>query len=772
MTPRGLTSAFTLVASCLGFPVAVAQGIATERLIDSITVTADREQDTLSVPNTVATKTQEDLRAQNLVNPEDALKYLPNLTIRKRYIGDRNALIGGRSFSTLQSARGLVMVDGYLLSNFLGRFDAPRWNMVAPEEIERVDAIYGPFSALYPGNSIGTTVAIRTRKPQAFEARVRTTAFSERFSQYGVAENFDGYQASAFLGDVLANGLWFSIAANHQDATSHPMQYFTITADARGDFPVEQGDAIEVSGVRFDTDPRGRKRAVFGSNAGAIDRTEQTQLKLRAGYALNDWLELDGFIALWQNDTRNTNQTFMRDEQGNEVWSGLVRAAGTPTLFEVPENVWSSGERREQHSLWGITARTTQTHGWNGSIVYSQYAIDQDSFKQASSADPIARLGGSGTDTRRDGTGWRTFETQALYSPSEGDWTRGAHTVAIGMHLNEYQLRNPVFDTPDWRAGAGALAQNVFGATALTALYLQDEWQLDDRWSATVGWRYEQWRASDGGQVAGTTILDYPARSRAASSPKFSILYSHDARWTLRFSAGRGVRFPTVSELFQGTSTSSSIIVNEPDLKPERSDALELTYEQANRWGRIRASVFQDDVEDSIFAQTNVTVTPNVTNVQNVDRVRTRGVETAILVDDLGVSGLSIEGNLTLARSKILSNENFPLSVGKQWPRVPELRGNLQIIWRPNAAWLASLGLRHTADMYNRLENDDFNGTVYGAVSGFTMLDVRTAYTLANQVEIALGIDNLTNERSYQSHPLQMRTAFLEARWSFTGVRP
>src|SRR5687768_7337655 len=163
MAPRGFTSAFILTASCLGVPLAIAQGIATDRLIDSIIVTADREHDTLKVPNTVATKTQEDLRAQNLVNPEDALKYLPNLTIRKRYIGDRNALIGGRSFSTLQSARGLVLMDGYLLSNFLGRFDAPRWNMIAPEEIERVDVLYGPFAAIHPGNSIGTTVAVRTR---------------------------------------------------------------------------------------------------------------------------------------------------------------------------------------------------------------------------------------------------------------------------------------------------------------------------------------------------------------------------------------------------------------------------------------------------------------------------------------------------------------------------------------------------------------------------------------------------------------------------------
>src|SRR5262245_36674064 len=162
-------------------PRAQAQGIASGQLIDSIVVTGARDRAALDVPNPTASKTAVDLRAQNLVNPEDALKYLPNLTIRKRYIGDRNALIGGRSFSTLQAARGLVFMDDYLLSNFLGRFDAPRWNMIAPEEIDRVDVLYGPYSALYPGNSIGTTVAIRTRRPEDFELGVRTTAYSESF---------------------------------------------------------------------------------------------------------------------------------------------------------------------------------------------------------------------------------------------------------------------------------------------------------------------------------------------------------------------------------------------------------------------------------------------------------------------------------------------------------------------------------------------------------------------------------------------------------------
>src|SRR6185436_11489568 len=125
------------------------------------------------------------LDEQNVLNPEDALKYVPSTVIRKRYIGDRNALLGGRSFGTLQPSRGLVFLDGYLLSNFLGRFDAPRWNMVTAEAVERVDILYGPFSAIHAGNSIGTTVVVTERAPKDLEWSANLTGYGHRFTQYG-----------------------------------------------------------------------------------------------------------------------------------------------------------------------------------------------------------------------------------------------------------------------------------------------------------------------------------------------------------------------------------------------------------------------------------------------------------------------------------------------------------------------------------------------------------------------------------------------------------
>jgi iron complex outermembrane receptor protein len=50
-------------------------------------------------------------------------------------------------------------------------------------------------------------------------------------------------------------------------------------------------------------------------------------------------------------------------------------------------------------------------------------------------------------------------------------------------------------------------------------------------------------------------------------------------------------------------------------------------------------------------------------------------------------------------------------------------------------------------------------------------LDGRVAYTTDNGTEIAVGVDNITNDRAYQSHPYPSRTAFAEVRWSLGGAR-
>lgn len=756
---RSLALSAAALAAAGSSSFAIAQGVASEAALAPVVVTGQRAELDPTLPQTTASKTAKQLRDQNLVNPEDALRYLPATTIRKRYIGDRNALIGGRNFGTLQPSRALVYMDGYLLSNFLGRFDAPRWNMLTPESIERVDLLYGPYSALYPGNSIGTTVVMHERAPQAFEASARLGGHRQSFSAYGDSGHYDGHQFSARIASRLDSGLWYALHLNHQDSTSQPMQYHTSTTLTPGTA------GTPVTGIRHDTDPQGHPRAVFGASGGAIDRTQQDTIKLQIGQDLTPALQVSGFVGYWVNDSTTRNRTFLLDANGNPVWSGTV-TDGT-YQYRIPASAFAPSMRDEAHWQSGFTLKTRHATGWNGSLVASLYRIGRDTARQARQPDPVAALGGPGTVTHRDGTGWHTVEVQAAYTPTPGDFGGGRHALTVGLHRNGYRLDQTVDNVADWRSGSGTLAQYYRGRTDITAAYAQDVWTLREDLQLTLGLRVEHFRAHDGAQLASNGVTTvYGERSLNGRSPKASLAWWATPEWLLKMSYGHGVRFPNVEELYNGTATGSSVIVSDPNLQPERSNAFELSAEHSGAAHRLRVSVFHDVVRDAILRQSDTTVVPSVTRVSNVDRVRTRGIEFVWTQQDLFVRGFDLEANLAFTRSIVTANSRDPDSVGAYWLRVPKSRGALLASWRPNDQWRTSLGLRYSGQAYGDVYNRDVLPDVYGGISRVKQLDWRASVKLKPRLEWAVGIDNLTDQRAWQFHPYPGRTLHTELRWA------
>jgi len=183
------------------------------RNLGTVTVVARRPSSLpTQIPTTLEGVTGETVaRTINALDAEDALKYFPSLVVRKRYPGDfDHAVLASRASGTGNSARSLVYADGILLSNLLGNGATftPRWGLVTPEEIERVDVLYGPFSAAYPGNSVGAVVDYVTRMPDELELRAALTTFSEDFDVYSTNETYAGWQASASAGDRNGSTSW------------------------------------------------------------------------------------------------------------------------------------------------------------------------------------------------------------------------------------------------------------------------------------------------------------------------------------------------------------------------------------------------------------------------------------------------------------------------------------------------------------------------------------------------------------------------------------
>ncbi|MBL8429628.1 MAG: TonB-dependent receptor [Dechloromonas sp.] len=740
---------------------AFAQGVATDRELTPVMVSGTRAPLDPNLPASTFSTTRESLAEQSFINTEDALAYAPSTTVRKRFIGDRNANLGGRSFGTTQPARGLAYVDGYLISNFLGRFDAPRWSSVATEEIGRVDVLYGPFSAIYPGNSIGTTVAITTRNPKEFEASGRVQYYSQRHKDYGFSGTYNNDQESAYVGARFGN-LSLSGTVSRLAYESHPMTYATMNPGSTGT------NLGAVSGATIDADPTGQRRVVMGATG--MQQGVQEQAKLKLVYDFSPTLQADGFVLQWRNDYKVKNQSLLRSTTtGAEVWkpAGNAFVNFNGVNYQLPTMAPQEGE--EQHLQYGGRLRTRHKTGWNYSVQASQYSVQDSTLRQASNSDPSAVGGTAGTDTLGDGTGWRTFELQSTYTPGQGE----NHALTFGFHQNDYTLENRQYRLTNWKSESARLDMNnnYYGKTRLQALYAQDAWRFLPDWTATVGLRLERFESYDGSQydrqgTAATRQVNYDDRQIYGASPKLSLSRVLSDEWLVRASYGRGVRFPTVSELFLGSRNTTTNIVyrNDAGLRPEINDAKELSFIREVANSNLRVTLFEDDVKDAIFQQTLVGA--GVSTIQNVDRVRTRGVETAFQGTDVLIRGFDLQGSLTLAQSQILENKAASATEGNKWPRVPRVRASLFGTYRLGG-FSASLGMRHEGRQYNSLDNSDGNPNTYGGVSSFTVADARVAYRFGKWGSVAVGMDNLTDKRYYVFHPYPGRTTYLEARLSY-----
>jgi len=726
------------------------------QLMDEVSVYGERPAAFRNITTSTEAAGKALIESTNVINTEDAVKYLPSVQVRKRFIGDRNAILASRNAGTIDSARSLVYADNVLVSMLLGNSYsyAPRWWFVSPQEIERVDVSYGAHSAAYAGNAAGVVMVMKSRLPEKFEAYADAQAFSQSFKLYGTDETYNGSRMGAFLGNRNDNLRW-TLSAGHLDNTGHPMSFSTSARKTTA-----PGASTVVTGYHWDQDAKGADRVVFGATG--IDHSTQDNAKVKLAYDFSPGSRLTYTLGFWQSDSDASVQSYLRDAAGNPVYSGNVNIDGA--TYTLANTAMQPSKRLEEHWMNSLTWRfdPKQESDWAFEAALTKYEFGKDTSRKPTVALPAASTGGAGQVQLLDGTGWHTADVRADWSPERG---KRGHDVAFGYHYDQHNLNDRTYTNTDWLAGnATTVNAGSTGNTETQAFYVQDAIQMGQDMKLTLGLRQEQWRAFNGTMTKTVTTLAYPERKESYTSPKLSLSWVATEKWLLRGSLSRAARFPTVTELFQGSISGTSITNNDPNLKPEKILAGELAAERDLGAGNLRISLFQDDVTDYLTRQTDTTVTPTVTNVQNVDKVRIRGMETSMQRRNAFMQRLDLTGSLTFADSEILANTRNPASVGKQMIRIPDWRATLVATWHANDKMDFTLAGRYSGKQFNQLDNSDTNEGVYGGVSRFTVVDAKFNYRFDKLISMSVGVDNLNNEKYYAFHPYTQRTWIVQVK--------
>jgi iron complex outermembrane receptor protein len=246
---RFLSPCLLILALALAHPGAAedaADDDAPVHALGEVTVTATRaERDALEVPGNVTVIDREEIERSGARSVPELLQREPGLFLTSSTSNPAGLQVESRGFAN-GAGNGsslLVQVNGRRVNE--ADSSITDWALIELDEVESIEIVRGPASALYGDNAIGGVIDIRTRP---VEGPPRAT-LRGRFGRYDSAEG--SLKASATVGPVtgslFVNGLT-------TDGYRHGADF--DSQDVKGSLQARLGDRVlfGVSGGRYHDD--------------------------------------------------------------------------------------------------------------------------------------------------------------------------------------------------------------------------------------------------------------------------------------------------------------------------------------------------------------------------------------------------------------------------------------------------------------------------------------------------------------------------------------
>lgn len=252
-----------------------------------------------------------------------------------------------------------------------------------------------------------------------------------------------------------------------------------------------------------------------------------------------------------------------------------------------------------------------------------------------------------------------------------------------------------------------------------------------DHWSLDNGVRTEVNRST--GLLAAATSATYADRSGTETSARAGVAWHPAGAFTLRTAAYSGWRLPTLNELYRPFRAGNDSTVANPLLNPERVKGVEAgaEYHPIPGW-KIGATLFWNKLDDAI---SNVTIAANTRQRQNVDAIRSRGVE----VDAAASYGpWHVSGSYSHVDATVRSSGAAAALGGLRPAQTPRDQLSATLQWnRPDSLRLGTT-VRYVASQYE----DDQNSR--SLASAWTV-DAIAQAPIGHGLTVELRGENLTN---------------------------
>lgn len=741
------------VAAALASGSAVAQSRpdATPGEMSTVVVTATRsESPLLEVPASATVVSHQELEARRVTRMGDALVEVPGLYVRGAalgwaYPGSGQAVLSLRGIP--RTPRTLVMLDGLPLNNALS--GGVNVGGIAMQNIERVEVVRGPYSALWGGHAMGGVINFISASPDNPIAELRG----------GLGSN-NMRSGQAVLRQRFAGGLGISFSAGYRSSDGYDdAEYVVKTAPrARPANPVPVTGAIPTQTVS------GAPAWWVGTRGARPWRQRDAQLAF--DWKLGDGTTMATGLGWGEYDVGYSRpSSFLRGANGNPVFAGGVNAGGqalsiAPTDFLTATPSWERDLRafvRVEHRFEG------------GSLLRVNLGRLEHRFDFGSAATaPGSNAGydfGPGELTRQpnDRTDLDVSWRQTL----------AGHTVlTLGGALNRSNLDRTTWALSNWRNHDSRIAMNGRGEGTTTgkAVFAQTETMIGEKGRLVLGLRYDRYTTEGTivDNVAGTS-QSYPRNEFSRLSPKVAFAWQATNDLHLRASIGSGFRPPALLDLYSAFTVPVGITPilydASPDLKPERVTAIDAGADFKLRSARGSVTIFAQKLDDLIYRRS---VTPTLRRSENIGSARVDGIEADLRLP-AGLAGLNAFASLTHNfRYEVTDNPAVPGSVGKKLTDVPRTMWSAGLDYR-SGPWNGLLIYRHVSQVFGSADDLNQNTVqgVYEAYDSYGVASARVGYRFDRHWSASLAVDNITDKRYFVFARQPGRTVYGELAYRF-----
>jgi len=133
--------------------------------LNEVTVSATRTESRIAdIPGRIEMITPEKISLASYQSVDELLTLIPGVhTARSFGLFSYRSSVSMRGVSSKEQGRTLVLLDGIPMNKADG--GSVNWNLISTREIERIEVVKGPGSALYGGNAMGGIINVVTQKP-------------------------------------------------------------------------------------------------------------------------------------------------------------------------------------------------------------------------------------------------------------------------------------------------------------------------------------------------------------------------------------------------------------------------------------------------------------------------------------------------------------------------------------------------------------------------------------------------------------------------------